>query len=242
MPTAGSIAHAEAMKPPIRVLAALALYLPLSATASIQPLRVVDSLDLTRYAGRWYEAARFPNKFQDQCSGDVVVHYAVRTDGRIDVVNRCRTAAGKIDEARGIGRKAGDGKNSARLEVRFAPAILSFLPSVWGDYWVIGLGPEYTWAVVGTPSREYLWLLLANAGDERHSATSARSRLREAMGSTCRESSRRPTTARLSERRRPPGTSRPCRQARSSHRGFSPDTAGDSPRRSRTQAPAGSRS
>ena len=159
LPTAGSIAHAEAMKPPIRVLAALALYLPLSATASIQPLRVVDSLDLTRYAGRWYEAARFPNKFQDQCSGDVVVHYAVRTDGRIDVVNRCRTAAGKIDEARGIGRKAGDGKNSARLEVRFAPAILSFLPSVWGDYWVIGLGPEYTWAVVGTPSREYLWLL-----------------------------------------------------------------------------------
>lgn len=147
------------MRPPIRVLAALALYLPLSATASIQPLRVVDSLDLTRYAGRWYEAARFPNKLQDQCSGDVVVHYAVRTDGRMDVVNRCRTAEGKTDEARGIGRKAGDGKNSARLEVRFKPAILSFLPSAWGDYWVIGLGPEYTWAVVGTPSREYLWLL-----------------------------------------------------------------------------------
>ena len=157
-----------AMKPLIRVLAALALCLPLSATASVQPLRVVDSLDLARYAGRWYEAARFPNKFQDQCSGEVVVHYAVRTDGRIDVVKRCRTAAGKIDEARGIGRKAGDGKNSARLEVRFAPAILSFLPSVWGDYWIIGLGPEYTWAVVGTPSREVLVVALAHAGDERN--------------------------------------------------------------------------
>ena len=43
--------------------------------------------------------------------------------------------------------------------MRFAPAILSFLSSVWGDYWIIGLGPEYTWAVVGTPSREYLWIL-----------------------------------------------------------------------------------
>jgi apolipoprotein D and lipocalin family protein len=43
--------------------------------------------------------------------------------------------------------------------VRFAPAFLSFLSSVWGDYWIIGLGPEYTWAVVGTPSREYLWIL-----------------------------------------------------------------------------------
>ena len=64
-----------------------------------------------------------------------------------------------MDEARGIGRKAGDQQSSARLEVRFAPAILSFLSSVWGDYWIIGLGPEYTWAVVGTPSREYLWIL-----------------------------------------------------------------------------------
>ena len=141
-----------------RVLALL-LGLPLAALAGYQPLRVVDSVDLTRYAGRWYEAARFPNRFQDQCAGDVLAHYALRTDGRIDVVNRCRTSAGKVEEARGVARKAGDGKNNARLEVRFAPAILSFLPAVWGDYWIIGLGPEYTWAVVGTPSREYLWIL-----------------------------------------------------------------------------------
>ncbi len=43
--------------------------------------------------------------------------------------------------------------------MRFAPAILSFLRAVWGDYWIIGLGPDYTWAVVGTPSREHLWIL-----------------------------------------------------------------------------------
>jgi apolipoprotein D and lipocalin family protein len=140
-------------------MAALALCLPLAAQTSHPPLRVVESVDLTRYAGRWYEVARFPNRFQTQCAGDVVAHYALRTDGRIDVVNRCRTSAGKVEEARGIGRKAGDQQSSARLEVRFAPAILSFLSSVWGDYWIIGLGPEYTWAVVGTPSREYLWIL-----------------------------------------------------------------------------------
>jgi len=139
-------------------LLTLLLCAPVALTGS-QALRLVESVDLTRYAGRWYEAARFPNRFQDQCAGDVLVHYALRTDGRVDVVNRCRTADGRVDEARGIARKAGDGKNSARLEVRFAPAILSFLPSVWGDYWIIGLGPEYTWAVVGTPSREYLWIL-----------------------------------------------------------------------------------
>ena len=139
--------------------AALSLPLGLRAAQQSQPLRVVDSVDLTRYTGRWYEAARLPNKFQNNCAGDVVVYYTQRDDGRIDVVNRCRTTAGKVDEARGVGRKAGDGKSNARLQVRFAPKILSFLSSVWGDYWIIGLGPEYTWAVVGTPNRQYLWIL-----------------------------------------------------------------------------------
>jgi apolipoprotein D and lipocalin family protein len=147
------------MRGPLTFLAATVLAAPLAALASDPPLRVVDALDLTKYAGRWYEVARLPNKFQDKCTGDVVANYALRSDGRIDVVNRCRTAAGKIDEARGIARKAGDGSSNARLEVRFAPAILSFLSSVWGDYWVIGLGPDYTWAVVGSPNREYLWFL-----------------------------------------------------------------------------------
>jgi apolipoprotein D and lipocalin family protein len=130
-----------------------------TAPASNQPLRVVDSVDLAHYAGKWFESARLPNKIQDQCAGDVVAQYAVRSDERIDVVNRCRTADGKVKQAHGVARKAGDRTSNARLQVRFAPAILSFLPAVWSDYWIIGLGPDYTWAVVGTPSRECLWIL-----------------------------------------------------------------------------------
>jgi apolipoprotein D and lipocalin family protein len=141
------------------IVAALAIAAPLAVAAANPPLRVVDSLDLSKYAGRWYETARFPNRFQDQCASDVVAHYTLRTDGRIDVVNQCRTASGTVDQARGIARKAGDGSSNARLQVRFAPAILSLFGAVWGDYWVIGLGPDYTWAVVGTPKRDYLWLL-----------------------------------------------------------------------------------
>jgi apolipoprotein D and lipocalin family protein len=124
-----------------------------------QPPVTVASVDLNRYAGTWYEIARFPNRFQDQCAGDVTATYAVRADGRIDVVNRCRTRDGKMDEAAGIARPAGDDKTGAKLEVRFAPAILSFLPFVWGDYWILGLGPDYDWAVVGDPGRDYLWIL-----------------------------------------------------------------------------------
>jgi apolipoprotein D and lipocalin family protein len=123
------------------------------------PPAVVGAVDLKRYAGRWYEIARFPNRFQDQCAGAVTATYALRPDGRIDVVNRCRKEDGTLDEAGGIARLAGDDKSGAKLKVRFAPAFLSFLPFVWGDYWILGLGPEYEWAVVGDPGREYLWIL-----------------------------------------------------------------------------------
>ena len=43
--------------------------------------------------------------------------------------------------------------------MRFAPRWLSWLPMVWGDYWVIALDPDYQWAMVGTPGRDYLWIL-----------------------------------------------------------------------------------
>ena len=203
------------MRPTVALFtAAAALCVPLALLAAqqSQPLRVVDSVDLTRYTGRWYEAARLPNKFQNHCAGDVVVHYTQRDDGRIDVVNRCRTTAGKVDEARGVGRKAGDGKSNARLQVRFAPKILSFLSSVWGDYWIIGLGPDYTWAVVGTPNREYLWIL-SRTPQMSAASYDARSRSRAATASTYRGWSRPRTRIRRIERRRPPGRSRPCRRA-----------------------------
>ena len=111
------------------------------------PVRTVPFVDLDRYAGDWFEIARFPNRFQRQCVGDVRASYARRADGRIDVVNRCRTDDGRT-EARGIARVV-DERTFARLKVRFAPAWLSLLPFVWGDYWIIGLAEDYSWAVVG---------------------------------------------------------------------------------------------
>lgn len=128
--------------------------------AGIQaPPRTVDQVDFARYAGTWYEIARFPNRFQRRCAGDVTATYEPRPDGRLDVINRCRLADRSWDEARGVARRAGGDSSNARLEVRFAPAILSLLPQVWGDYWILGLGPEYGYAVVGSPDREYLWIL-----------------------------------------------------------------------------------
>lgn len=142
------------------------LTLAVMSMAQTAPVRTVDSVDLDRYVGSWFEIARFPNRFQRRCAGDVTAHYSRRPDGRIDVVNACRTADGQI-EARGVARVA-DATTNAKLEVRFAPAFLSFLPFVWGDYWVLGLANDYAWAVVGSPDRQYLWVLARTPGlDER---------------------------------------------------------------------------
>lgn len=156
--------------------AGLLIGLTIMLAQSAGPVRTVETVDLKRYVGDWYELARFPNRFQRDCSGDVRASYATRPDGRIDVVNRCHGTDGTI-EARGIAR-IDDARTSAKLKVRFAPAWLSFLPFVWGDYWIIGLANDYSWAVVGSPDREYLWILSRTLAIDEDAMEAARAAAR----------------------------------------------------------------
>jgi len=136
----------------------LALYcIPAGADTSAS-MKTVSSVDLDRYAGLWYEISRLPNRFQQGCSGNTTAEYIIRKDGRLDVINRCTTTDGEEIRARGVARIV-DETTRAKLKVRFAPAFLSFLPMVWGDYWIIDLAPDYSYAVVGEPARKYLWVL-----------------------------------------------------------------------------------
>lgn len=157
--TAGKARQRVVPRSAASLILVAATTMPLAARAmqTTTPVRTVPVVDLGRYAGDWFEIARFPNRFQRQCVGDVRATYARRPDGRVDVVNRCRTDEGET-EARGVARIV-DEHTFAKLKVRFAPAWLSWLPAVWGDYWVIGLAPDYSWAVVGDPDRNYLWIL-----------------------------------------------------------------------------------
>lgn len=123
-----------------------------------KPLETVPSVDLKRYTGKWYEIARLPNSFQEKCAGNVTAEYKRLDDGKIEVVNSCKKSNGETTVARGKARIK-DEKTNAKLEVRFAPAFLSFLPLVLGDYWILELGENYDYAVVGDPSRKYLWVL-----------------------------------------------------------------------------------
>ena len=119
-------------------------------------LTTITALDVTRYMGTWYEIAKYPNRFQKKCVGETRAEYRLEPDGTLQVINRCRLGSGEMNEAKGVARQ---GANSAKLEVRFAPWWLSFLPSVWGNYWVIDLDKDYQLAAVSEPSREYLWVL-----------------------------------------------------------------------------------
>ncbi len=128
------------------------------APASSMPLTAIASLDVPRYLGSWYEISKYPNSFQKKCVANTQASYSLRSDGQLQVVNRCRLADGQTSEAIGAARQQGEA-SSPRLKVRFAPAWLSFIPAVWGDYWVIDLDPAYQLAAVAEPQREYLWIL-----------------------------------------------------------------------------------
>ena len=136
----------------------LALLVITHCRADPSPLRTVPTLDLARYAGLWYEIARYPNWFEADCVADITAHYRRLEDGTIEVLNACREKDGRRNLARGVAKPVVEG-DYTRLRVRFAPAALSFLPFVWGDYQVIDLAPDYTWAVIGEPSRKYFWIL-----------------------------------------------------------------------------------
>jgi apolipoprotein D and lipocalin family protein len=129
-----------------------------AAIESRQPLQTVASVDLTRYAGTWYEIARLPMWFQRHCI-DSKATYTLRPDGKIGVHNECVTDRGKLGQADGLATVV-DLNTNARLAVTFDNFFARLVgPSREGNYWILDLDPDYQTALVGTPDRRYLWIL-----------------------------------------------------------------------------------
>lgn len=123
----------------------------LAMAVSGPPLETVPHIDLDRYAGRWYEIARYPNKFERKCAHDVTAEYSAKVNGDIQVINACISQDGKVERTAG-NAKVVETSTNAKLKV-------SFFRPFYGKYWVIDLGENYEYAVVGELSREYLWIL-----------------------------------------------------------------------------------
>jgi apolipoprotein D and lipocalin family protein len=115
-------------------------------------LETVPYVDLARYLGTWYEIASFPQSFQRGCTASTAT-YTLRDDGQLDVMNRCRLGSPNGEEKAARGRaRVVDRSTNAKLEV-------SFFRPFWGAYWIIDLAQDYSYAVVGHPGRDYLWIL-----------------------------------------------------------------------------------
>jgi apolipoprotein D and lipocalin family protein len=115
-------------------------------------LKTVDRVDLDRYLGKWYEIASFPQSFQKDCNCSQAEYF--KTDGNyIRVLNSCRKKSpdGELATAEGKAFVV-ENTNNTKLEVQF------FWPFK-GDYWIIDLADDYSYAVVGHPNRDYLWIL-----------------------------------------------------------------------------------
>ncbi|MFC2077883.1 lipocalin family protein [Candidatus Bipolaricaulota bacterium] len=130
--------------------------LSVGAVAADEPLGVVESVDAQRYMGLWYAIASIPTSFERQCIQGTTAEYRLLDNGRIQVTNTCYDAKGNVDVARGQAWIP-DPSESSRLKVSF----VRFLWIWWfgAPYWIIDLAPDYSYAVVGHPSREYGWIL-----------------------------------------------------------------------------------
>ena len=124
--------------------------------AASQPQKSVETIDINKYVGTWYEIARFDAFFQKDCVG-VTAEYQIIPDGKISVMNKChlKTLDGETKQATGTARVP-DPTKPAQLKVRFDQFGANFFE---GDYWVIALDKHYKWAVVSEERGRYLWIL-----------------------------------------------------------------------------------
>jgi len=128
----------------------------LLAGAAEQQLPVVESLDVERYMGKWYAIASIPTSFERKCIQGTTAEYTLLENGQVQVVNTCYNANGNLDVARGRAWIP-DPKDPAKLQVSFVNILWFWLFSA--PYWVIDLAPDYSYAVVGHPTRQYGWIL-----------------------------------------------------------------------------------
>lgn len=125
----------------------------LASCSTQQDLATVSNVDIAKYMGKWYEIASFPQRFQKGCSC-TVAEYSLKGNGTVKVDNSCNVDG---EKKQSIGTaKVVDKNTNAKLKVSF------FWP-FWGKYWIIDLADDYSYAVVGHPNREYLWILSRSA-------------------------------------------------------------------------------
>jgi apolipoprotein D and lipocalin family protein len=136
----------------------LGLGMATMAYAQTKPLKTVEKLELDKYLGVWYEVARKPLYFQNNCDRDVTATYTLNENGNVAVDNRCYSKDGSLNQSIGEAFVQNAPFNS-KLKVSFLPEAIRWLPFGRGDYWVLKLDDDYQTVLVGEPRRKYMWVL-----------------------------------------------------------------------------------
>ena len=132
------------------LLTLLVAFVLTSCSTKNFPLDTVEKVEIHKYLGTWYEIARFEHFFEKDCK-NVTANYSLSDDNKIKVINTCeKITTGEIKQAEGIAYAKDDSFSKLRV---------SFFRPFYGDYWIIMLDNNYKYAVIGTPSREYFWIL-----------------------------------------------------------------------------------
>ena len=126
--------------------------------AQAKPLHVADKVELDKYLGVWYEIARKPMSFQNQCDSNVTATYTFNENGNVLVDNRCTMKDGQQSHAIGEAFVQNAPYNT-KLKVSFFPEAIRWLPAGRGDYWISKIDENYQTVLVGEPSRKYMWVL-----------------------------------------------------------------------------------
>ena len=126
------------------------MFLFTACSSKNPPLQTVEKVDLERYLGTWYEIARYEHFFEKDCK-NVSANYSIMDEETIKVINKC-TKIQTNEKKEAMGRAYAIDETNSKLKV-------SFFRPFYGDYWVLILDENYEYAVVGTPNREYLWIL-----------------------------------------------------------------------------------
>lgn len=149
-----------------------------SEKGGLKPLQSVESVEIERYLGKWYELAKFPNWFERKCN-ESTAEYSLLSDGKIEVHNTCKLFKnGQLKDIFGVATVKNK-KSNAKLSVTFLPKWLRWSGIGAGKYWVIILEPNYEYAVVSEPKREYLWILSRSPSMKRATYESIVEQLKE---------------------------------------------------------------
>ena len=149
-----------------------------------QELKTVERLDLNQYTGKWYEVASIPQSFQKKCVKNTMAEYSLGEKGLVKVVNNCTKENGETNRAEGAARIE-DRTTNAKLKVTFVK-IFDWVFTFGGNYWVIDLGNQYQYSVVGDPTREYAWILSRTPSIDMQTLQEIHERLKNNQYDTCK--------------------------------------------------------